>query len=73
MKNSNVQRRYHLSQKRSNKDKENNPRFSKTPIGLALEKYEKVVKNSDDIESLAILKDNFRLNTTGSDSDLALV
>jgi len=65
MKNSNVQKGHHLSQKQFNKDKENNSRFSKTSIGLALEKYEKVVKNSEDIESLAILKDNFRLNTAG--------
>jgi len=71
MKNSNVQKGYHLSQKQSNKDKENNPGFSKTSIGLALEKYEKIVKNSEDIEALAILKDNFRLNTTGKDDDLA--
>ena len=70
MKNSNVQKGYHLSQKQSNKDKENNPGFSKTSIGLALEKYEKVVKNSEDIETLAILKDNFRLNTTGIVDDI---
>ena len=65
MKNSNVQKGHHLSQKQSNKDKENNPGFSKTSIGLALDKYDKAVKDSEDIEALANLKDNFRLNTTG--------
>ena len=72
MKNSNVQKSYHLSEKKSNKDKENNPGFSKTSIGLALDKYDKAVKDSEDIEALAILKDNFRLNTTGTDDDLAI-
>jgi len=73
MKNSYVQKGCHLSQKKSNKDKENNPEFSKTSIGLALDKYEKVVKNSEDIEALAILKDNFKLNATGTDDILAIV
>ena len=50
-----------------------NPGFSETTIGLALDKYEKAVKNSEDIEALAILKDNFSLNTTGTDDDLGLV
>ena len=72
MKNSNVQNGHNLSQKQSNKDKENNPGFTKTSIGLALDKYEKTVKNSEDIETLAILKDNFRLNTAGKLSSTIL-
>ncbi len=54
------------------KYKENNSGFSKTSIGLALDKYEKSVKISEETESLAVLKDNFRLNTTGTDDDLTI-
>jgi hypothetical protein len=52
------------------KDKENNSWFPQTSIGMALDKYEKDVKNSEDTKALTILKDNFRSNTTGTDDDL---
>ena len=54
------------------KKKENNPGFPQTSIGLALDKYEKSIKNSEDTGVSEILKDNFRLNTTGTGDDLTI-
>jgi osmotically-inducible protein OsmY len=51
--------------------KKNNPGVSQTSIGLALDKHEKALKNSQDEGAMVILKDNFRLNSTGTDNDLA--
>lgn len=44
----------------------------KNSMSLAMDKYEKSEKDLEDIEALAILKDRSRLNTTGTDDDLAI-
>ena len=72
MKNSNDQKVHHSAQRVHSKDKENNLRSSQTSIGLAMDKYEKAEKDTEDARTLEILKDNFRSNTTGTDDDLAI-
>ena len=56
----------------NSKDHRKNAGVFQTSIGLAMDKYEKSGKNDEDTRSLAILKDNSRLNTTGTDDDLAI-
>jgi osmotically-inducible protein OsmY len=40
--------------------------------GVGSQGYEKIEEDSADTKSLSVLKDNFRLNTTGTDDDLAV-
>jgi osmotically-inducible protein OsmY len=40
--------------------------------GFGSQGHEKIEEESADVKSLSILKDNFRLNTTGTDDDLAV-
>jgi len=49
-----------------------NSTISKTSIGLAMDKYEKSEKDSEDARALAILKDSSRSNPTGTDDDVAI-
>ena len=72
MKNSTVQKRHHLSATLHNKANGNGSVFSKTSIGLAMDKYEESEKDLEDAKALAILKDSSRFNTTGTDDDLAI-
>jgi len=72
MKNSTVQKSHHSTQTLHNKINGNGSVFSKTSIGLAMDKYEKSEKDLEDAHALAILKDNSRSNPTGTDDDLAI-
>ena len=40
--------------------------------GFGTQGYEKIEDNLEDAKSLSVLKDNFRLNSTGSDDDIAI-
>jgi len=72
MKNSTVQKGYQSAQTSHHKVNQNHPVFFQTSIGLAMDKYEKAEKDFEDEKALKILKDDSRLNTTGTDDDLAI-
>jgi len=72
MKNSTVQKGYYSTQTSHKKDNQNHPGSSQTSIGLAMDKYEESQKNKEDAKALASLKDGNRLNSTGTDDDLAV-
>ena len=72
MKNSIVKKGYQSTQSSYNKDNQNHPDSFQTSIGLTMDKYEESQNNLEDAKALAILKDNNRLNSTGTDDDLAI-
>ena len=72
MKNSNDQKGYQSPEMQHNKDKENDPEVSQMWVGYGSEEYEKKEGNLEEADALGVLKDNFRLNPTGTDDDLAI-
>jgi len=72
MKNSNDKKVQQSSEMQHNKDKENDPGVSQMWVGFPSEEYEKNEGNLEEANALGALKDNFRLNPTGSDDDLAI-
>lgn len=51
---------------------QNQPDFSQTSIGSAMDKYEKFEQDLENAEALEILKDKSRFSSTGTDDDLAI-
>jgi osmotically-inducible protein OsmY len=72
MKNSNGQKGHQSPETQHNKDQESDPEVSQMWVGYGSEEYEKNEGNLDEAHTLGALKDNFRLNPTGSDDDLAI-
>ncbi len=72
MKNSNDQKCHQSSETQHNIDQENDPEVSQMWVGYGSEGYEKNEGNLEEADALGALKDNFRLNPTGLDDELAI-
>ena len=72
MKNLNDQKDHQLSETQHNKNQEKDLDVSQMWVGYGSEEYEKNEGNLEEADALGALKDNFRLNPTGSDDDLAI-
>ena len=72
MKDLNVPKDEHSAQTPHNKDKENDLGIFQISLGAASEGDVETKEDLEDVETLAIRKDDFRLNTTGTDDDLAI-